>query len=477
MRALIFEEHSSVLAHWWSERTHPRTVVYLDAHLDLQYVNPDRMRRLEQCGSVEQVAALEKPHDLWPDREFSYSLENFLYPAARLGLIDRLVWVAPPHVKTGYSAGVAQQLQQLDGVRPEELNSFRRVGGRIDGRLLGLDLTLCDFRQLERAMLPADSLIDIDTDYFVTVPGDRAWVDPREVFEVLRGLALATECVTISRSVGSGFTPLRYRFIADYLAALWEGRSDEADHYGRLFDLERRLVAGGPETVAQRLSAEIAQYPRCPATLYLSGLTQADPAEAAQCQARAMAISRAYGPSVLRSACEIRNRRLPTDLAYVMRLEQQLGEGEGMEQGLAMTALGLVYCAFGKLSRALDLYRRASAWLGSQSELAMAIAKLLLRAGRTDEAASFLVVALDDDKTRSAAHCYLAHIHGSGGRLQQARRHLEQAIAATPSWDKPLEMLMHVYRELGEHGLADDVRERLTQQRLQWEPLNRRLEL
>src|SRR5512138_1826198 len=116
MRARLFEEHSSVLAHWWREGCRGRTVVYLDAHLDLQYVNPDRIRALEHCTSADEVAALEKPHDLWPDRRFSYSLEDFLYPASRLGLIRRLVWVAPPHVGAGYSAKAVDQLRQMDGV-------------------------------------------------------------------------------------------------------------------------------------------------------------------------------------------------------------------------------------------------------------------------------------------------------------------------------------------------------------------------
>src|SRR3954471_407273 len=171
MQAVLFEEHPSVLPHWWRERARARTVVYLDAHLDLQYVNPERIRRLEQCTSGEQVAALEKPHDLSPDGHFCYSIEDFLYPAVRLGLIGRLVWVAPPHVLTRDSDKVLEQLRQMDGVDPDDLASLRRVGGCIEGRLLGLDLTICDLRHLQAMALPAESVIDIDVDYFVTVPG------------------------------------------------------------------------------------------------------------------------------------------------------------------------------------------------------------------------------------------------------------------------------------------------------------------
>src|SRR6266481_8735738 len=127
-----------------------------------------------------------------------------------LGLIRRLIWVAPPHVMTRYSDKAPDQLRQMDGVGPDDIMSFRRVDGRIEGRLLGLDLTVCDLGQVEAVPLPGDSVIDIDVDYFVTVPGDRAWIDPAEAFVVLRRLPVSSDRVTLSRSVSSRFTPFRH---------------------------------------------------------------------------------------------------------------------------------------------------------------------------------------------------------------------------------------------------------------------------
>jgi len=474
MQALVFEEHSSVLAHWWREGARARTLVYLDAHLDLQYVNPERIRRLEQCTSAEQIAALEKPHDLWPDERFSYSLEDFLYPAARLGLIKRLIWVAPPHVRTGYSERVVEQLRQMEGVAPEDLESFRRVDGRIEGRLLGLDVALCDLGQLDQLAPPADSLIDIDVDYFVVVPGDRTWVDPREVIGMLRQLPHDRAYATISRSVGSGFTPLRHRFLGDYLAALWEERSDDVEHYSRLFQLERRLE-GERELAAQALRSETTRYPDCAATWHLLGLAHGDPAEAARCQGRAAGLSSAYAPSVLRSACEIRHRRLPTDRAFVMRLERALAQVPEAERGPAFAAVGLLWCGFGEAERARECYRRACAFFGSQSELAMELAQLLLRAGKADEAAVLLTAALEDDKARSAAHGYLGHVLQRSGRVQEARLHLERAHTAAPCWREPLEALMQLYRQLGEHSLVQHVAARLAEEGARQDLLGRRL--
>src|SRR5687768_12616645 len=100
MQVLTFEEHSSVLAAWWRLPRRPRTLVYFDAHLDLQHLAAPRLRRLEECTTAQEIADLAKPHPLSPGQGYSYGVEDFLYPAHRLGLIERVVWVAPPHVTT-----------------------------------------------------------------------------------------------------------------------------------------------------------------------------------------------------------------------------------------------------------------------------------------------------------------------------------------------------------------------------------------
>lgn len=478
MRVLVFEEHSSSLVNWWRERTYPRTVIYLDAHLDLQYVNKDRLSRLEACTSAEQVEALAKPHHLCPDRHFSYSLENFLYPAAKLGLIDRLVWVAPPHVRTGYSAENFDRLCQTDGVRPEELAMCKKGAGEwIEGRMLGLDVTICDYRQLGQIPLPADGLIDIDIDYFVAVPGDEPWINPRAVFDALLALPVTPPFVTVARSVDSGFTPLRYRFFADYLAALWEGRHGDSEHYDRLYHLDRRLRAGEREAVLADCRQEAERYPECAATSHLLSLAEPDAGQAAAWQARAAAFSSAYGPNLLRSACEIRSRRLSVNLDEVILLHKRADDASlgSQQRGLAEVEFGLIYSAFGRLERATDCYRRATGPGREHPELALEIAKLLVNTGQANSAIALLHTALQDDKTRTVAHLFLAQIDAARGLLEQSRQHLDQAIEAAPAWRQLIDLLASVHQQLGNAEQAQALRERSEQQRRQAEALARQL--
>lgn len=452
MEVLIFEEHSSVLPSWWDRKVRERTLVYLDAHLDLQYVNPERLESLEQCTTIESVKCLEKPHHLLPDQHFSYSLKDFLYPASRLGLINRLIWVAPPHVETGYSQKAFDQLEQTEGVLFEELASARKVnGGWIEVRLLGLDITICNYLQLEMLSLPVDSLIDIDIDYFVTVPGDEAWVNPRSVFEVLNQLFLKTELVTLSRSVSSGFVPLRYRFFADYLAALWENRHQDAAHYERLFHLERQLRMGENEAVVTGCRRELERYPRCAASYYLLSLGKPGPDLANQYQQQAVNLCSGYRSDVLRLACEFINRQLAVNRSKVMALENELAGSQlsPKMRALAQAALGLIYCACGQVSHAFRHYKQSIQHLGHNPELALEIGKLLLQSQQAEQAISFLKTALQDDNTRASANFLLGQFYSKRGLLDKALQHLQAAHEITPAWGVILTMLAKIHQQLG----------------------------
>ncbi len=478
MGVLILEEHSSVLPEWWGRKIRARTLIYLDAHLDLQYVNQKRLDDLQQCTTKEAVKRLEKPHHLLPDRRFSYSLEDFLYPAHRLGLIDRLIWVAPPHVETGYSQAVLNQLQQMDGVLVEDLTSFKKTReGWIEGRLLGLAITICNFRQLESMALPVDSLIDIDTDYFVTVPGDEVWVNPKDVFDVLNQLPLKPELITVSRSVSSGFMPLRYRFIADYLAALWESRYQDALHYEQLFRLGHQLQAGDNESAVTGCRRELESYPRCAATHYLLGLAERNPEQAGEHQRQAENLCASYRANILRAACEIPNRQLPVDPSTTLALEKQLTETQDNpeELALAQVALGLIYCTRGQLGRAHAQYQQSAQQLGHHPELALEIGKLLLQTQQAERAIPFLEAALQSDKSRAAAHVVLAHFYGKRGLLVQAVKHLETAHEMAPAWGQVLRTLAELHQQLGNQQQSQKLLTQYQHQQSQTELLAQQL--
>src|SRR5262249_13358332 len=210
--------------------------------------------------------------------------------------------------------------------------------------------------------LPANSLVDIDIDWFIALPADSPWVRPQEIYQALTSLPLSPEFVTISRSVKSGFTPLRYRFIADHLAALYEGHAEDSRHFDRLFDLDALHRAGALDAAASGCRSELELHPGCPATLYLLSLASSNAEEAQTCQQQAAALCPAYEASVLREACEFPSRSLALDAATVRALEKRFvaGQRSAAEEALTWTALGMLHCHLGRIESARECYRQST---------------------------------------------------------------------------------------------------------------------
>ena len=443
---LIFEEHCTVLAEWRKRGIRGKTLVYVDAHLDLQRVNETRMRRLRSAPSPAAFAALEKPDHLLPDGEYVYGIENFLYPAHRLGIVSRLVWVRPPHVRIDHSQQVLSYAQQMDGVTFDELCTVRKSSsGCYEGTLLGLKVTICTFEQLATLNIPAGSLVDIDADYFLALPEDRIWVEPPAVVEALRRSVVNPECVSIARSVGSGFLPLRYRFIADWVAALWMSAEASARHFETVFRADEALRSGASVEAARALQGELISYPSCPATHHLLGLT-GSPASASL----AAALDTAYGHNPARVASETVNRHLETPIEALEMLYAELTGPGAAEAAEAFVALGLAYAERGQAQRALLCYRLYGK---PHPGLALAIAALLTDPQQRHVRKTLLEIAAPEDASATSAHMQLAAMAVEDRDYAAARTHLAFARRNAPAWLEPLEALSRLHLLSGQSGV------------------------
>ncbi len=462
-RAIIFEEHSSVLPYWFGSGVTGATLVTLDAHLDLQFVDEARILRLRACATALEMSRLESPHPLSPERSGSFGIEDFLFPAARLGLVRRLVWVAPPQVLQAGVAAALRGLQQMETVTLEELESFRRVaGGWIEGRLLGLDLTICDLTQLPRIAIGGPLLVDIDVDFFVRVPEDVVWIQPARVVAALRELAGAQAELTIARSVGSGFLPLRHRFLADHLAALWERRVDSVAHWQGLLDADLLAYRGRPQDALAGLHALDARDPPCAATRYAIALLDPDPQARSLHLIDALERDPAYRDDLVRRICGLRARWKRLDLATVQGLQTEVAalQGDSARQAIAWIALGRLYTELGRLDDAQHCDSRSLQCSSGHPELALEIAKLWLARGRHAAAADFLDRAAADDETRVVAGLYRAESAHAQGAHGDAVRHAQATVRAAPAWAHPVLRLGRFLAATGNSAQALEMQER-----------------
>lgn len=317
--------------------------------------------------------------------------------------------------------------------------------------------------------LPAVCLVDIDIDFFIALPADAPWVGPHVLFQAMAALPLKPEFVTISRSVASGFTPLRYRFFADHLAALYEGRTADSRHFDHLFDMDATHRAGSWEAAASGCRSELGRYPDCPATHYLLSLASSDLDERESSQQKAAALCSAYEVSVLREACEFPSRSLPLDLPTLRALENRfaLGQRSAADDALTWIALGMLHCHLGRVVAAQECYRQSSRHFPAHPELASALASALMRVKRPSEALPFLEAALANDKTVAGAHMRLGCVHASAKDVAQAQAHLRKASALAPAWLQLLDLRGALHVAAGEQQEAAHLARRSSELRQQ----------
>ncbi|MEM6365004.1 MAG: hypothetical protein AAF745_11290 [Planctomycetota bacterium] len=459
---VIFEEHQSVLAHWFENQVRGATVICFDAHLDLQPVSRARLDRLAACGSGDEVRQLAKRHHLLTDDDSSYSIEDFFFAAAKLGLVNHLVWVAPPHVRLEPVDEAIDQFRELPGITTDCLQQINRHRVRdtpcFTTEFWGLRLTVCRREALPALELPGDSLIDIDIDYFIDLPSQQLGETPTSVMASLRASGLASVNATISRSVRSGFTPLRYRFLADWMAAMIQdpsGRSSVAETGRDLallyhdIDCEHQFI--DPPRIDQ-LSSRTAHPCGAGAVEYaLSIACQSianrgrDPSpfstRAKDYLAASIRAQNAYATDVVRLASEYPNRQIPIDIERAEALERMLQTPASNPEFtvdqwnvIAASAIGLLWCHLQQFDRAEACYQDAMRSGQPSRELALELAKSFLGRGSPFAAMPYLDDALLDDKTRPTSLFLKAIASRQLGRTGEAETLLETLRELAPAW-------------------------------------------
>lgn len=469
MNAVVFEEHSSVLPHWAAAGLRAATVVVLDAHLDLQHLGGHRIERLRRCGDAAALRALESPHPFAVSPDACFGIEDFLYPAARLGLVGRIVWVAPPHVlRRGFGAAL-QRLVQMEGVSLDDIESFGVAsGGWVEGRLMGIPLAVCTIDQLARMALPAGWQLDIDVDYFVELPGDRVWADPVDTLACLRALDGCPATLTISRSVGSGFTPLRLRFLGDLLAAAWvDATGPLTAPWRELLQAEYARAAGQPAACRAHCAAVREPAAALAAAHHLAAEVAPAPEQARASRAAAACADAAYAPDLARDIAAAHSRHLRCDAGRLLHWQRALAGPQPTavpsHRGPAWVMLGLLQCAAGRLDEAQAADAQAVEQGHAHPDLALELGGALAGRGDVLAAAHNAARAHAHAATRVRASALWFRIATLRGDAAEARRWSGSEAEATPANPGAWQRLAQACNAIGDGAAAQAAERRAGQ--------------
>jgi tetratricopeptide (TPR) repeat protein len=237
----VYENHSSALIAWRRAGVRGRILVHLDGHIDYDWLPDETVARIA-AASPDELRDLEHhPYAMDGEAYSRFGIWNFIYPAARLGLVREMVWVVPDGtLQDAFSISQLahfQILEKLQRVTVQEAAGLRREGRVLHGTLLDMPVTICELSDLPD--LPEPVLLDIDLDYFTTRSAVTQgvtrgpWTTPETVIGQLRDHGVRTDLVTVSLSTIGGFMPPAARWLGSTLREQLHPGGGEGEQAGR----------------------------------------------------------------------------------------------------------------------------------------------------------------------------------------------------------------------------------------------------
>jgi hypothetical protein len=237
----LMENHDQAFHVWRDAGVRQKTLVHIDAHDDMRW--------------VEDPAAT--------------NIANFICRALQDNIVGEVFWVVPAQTletSKGLKA-IRRYVKKIGGEYPGKPAAIRLGGNGLSTEILGKPLQVCTLDNLPR--LHDRVLLDIDVDFLVIPcavnrsdgPAPLPWMWPDELLAGLRARQLRPELVTIAYSVEGGYTPLKWKYFGDELAArLGNGKENGSGLRGMtLMGEAARAAYGGELSLAGEKYREAAE--------------------------------------------------------------------------------------------------------------------------------------------------------------------------------------------------------------------------
>lgn len=466
----LMENHSSALIAWRRAGVRDRVVVHIDGHSDFDWLPDETVARIAAAMPDEMWEYERHPYSMDDTVLSGFSIWNFVYPAARLGLVREMVWVVPDGTLADSTSAwrLVRELiiDKLERVEVEEAFGLHLDGRVVRGEVLGLPWTVCELRDLPEIAEPV--LLDVDLDYFTTRSAitqnvtAMPWIDPETMLTVLAEKGIRSEVTTLSLSTIGGYLPPSNRWIGRYLLQRLR------DPAGGLSDVEslrrdailRSAEGAGLEAIdALRELTRIAPDDAC-AWYCLSRYLR----EAGLSDEGRKALDRSMGLDPLLSHEYLfagdsywLNGRFRDALDMYRRYRERLPVGPFTAYALRREAGSLM--RLGRDDEAIAAYRAVLDLAPDHADSLLDLGVLLRERGRVDDAIALFRRARERVPERSTYAMALGTTYLVAGRTEDAVRELRIAVAQRPAWVRARTHLATGLVDLGDyHRARDEIR-------------------
>lgn len=264
MQAFLLEDHDQALKIWRRKNIRGLDLVHLDAHIDFGFYFARSVEDvIKEARSIKELKKKleESISFLHYEKDFNRqtNIGNYIYPAMGEGIVQDFYWVVPGQREELNKSGktiknILKGIMRREGLREHVLEG---ADGVISAKCLGRNLIVCNLNNLP--IMTREVLLDIDTDFLVidsvlnaentkNIGKRRPWILPQDLVNALKGKIENPKIITIAYSVNGGWTPMRYKHLADELAYYFQparfkrrfDRNLRAAKYFELFEIAGR---------------------------------------------------------------------------------------------------------------------------------------------------------------------------------------------------------------------------------------------
>ena len=264
----------------------------------------------------------------------------------------------------------------------------------------------------------------------------------------------------------SGFTPLAFRYVGDYIHSLLSGQDSEYGYYQRLtraiFDLGADDINGGRRICIQLIE----EQPHLAAACYILALVSADGTEKKRLLTAARNNDSAYDFDI---TCEVigllhRKKSLNPEILNKLATTLENLDLEGSQREQAEIALAQVFAASGNIRYALSLLAKQAGDYANHEDVLLSICARQLRdPGKRRQNRNMLEIVSKGVKNATTAQLYLGDLAYADKDFQTALDHYLLAQTAAPAWILPLQRMLSSYQQLDISDKARDMEEIIKQ--------------
>jgi len=443
----LFENHSDSLIAWRVAGVRDRILVHVDGHADLDWLPDVTIARLA-AASPEELAALElHPYAIDGKTHERFAIWNFVYPAARLGLVREFVWVVPDGTISDPQSADELVRKLIFGkmqmIALDDARTLRLEGRIIRGTILGLPITICELDDLPAFDEPV--LLDLDLDFLTTRSatsqevGAEPSATPEALVARLRARGIRSDLATVSYSTIGGFLPPAFRWLGPAMVAALKGAPDaEMDRWRRRARADVALTGVGRPAALAALRALATAQPDDGSLWYALSLAEAATGHAAAAEA---ASAKAVAADPLLADAQLFE-------ADALWLNQRYAEALPLYAGYRRTHLPGRYRAYalrreasclartGRTDEAIAALRQVIAIAPDHADTRLDLGVLLRERGDLDGAIAQLLEARRRLPDLAAYAMALGTTYAMQDRIGEAIDALEAAVALRPSWSQ-----------------------------------------